>query len=86
MFSTWEYVLCKNLDKLLEGKFGPGLPSVAELEKRTDIALVSTHPIFDYTRPLPENVIPVGGLHIRDAKPVPKVNHERILMKSYAKR
>lgn len=44
-----------------------------ELEERTAIALVSTHPVFDYPAPLPENVIPVGGLHIRDTKPLPEV-------------
>lgn len=59
----------------MEGKFGPGLPSISELQKRTAIALVSTHPIFDYSQPLLENVIPVGGLHIRDAKPLPKVRN-----------
>lgn len=68
----WEYSLVKKIDKLVEGKYGRGMPPVSELEKRTAIALVSTHPTFDYTRPLPENVIPVGGLHIQDAKPVPK--------------
>lgn len=61
------------MDKLVEGKFGSELPPVHELEQRTVIALVTTHPVFDHTRPLPENVISVGGLHIRDVKPVPMV-------------
>lgn len=78
MFSKWEYSLVKNIDKLLEDKFGDRMPSIIEIEKRTAMALVSTHPIFDYTRPLHENVIPVGGLHIRDAKPVPKVRSDYI--------
>lgn len=73
VFSNWEYSLVQKVDKLLDGHFGRDMPSVSEIEKRTALALVSTHPVFDYTRPLPENVISVGGLHIRDAKPVPKV-------------
>lgn len=68
--------MSNKIDELVKGKFGPGLPPVHELEQRTAIALVSTHPVYDFTRPLPENVIPVGGLHIRDAKPVPKVNND----------
>lgn len=74
IFSEWENSWNKGIDKLLEGKFGPDMPSISKIEKRTAIALISTHPIFDYTQPLPENVIPVGGLHIQDAKPLPKVN------------
>lgn len=46
---------------------------MSELEQRTAIAFVSTNPIYDYTQPLPENVIPVGGLHIRDPKSLPQV-------------
>lgn len=61
------------LDKLVEGKFGPGMPPLSELEKRTAIAFVSTNPVFDYPAPLPENVIPIAGLHIRHPKPLPKV-------------
>lgn len=37
------------------------------------LALVNTNPAVDYLAPLPENVIPVGGLHIKDPKPLPKV-------------
>lgn len=78
-FSNWQYSLVPATDKLLEGKFGPDMPSITEIERRASMALVSTHPIFDYTRPLPENVIPVGGLHVRNAKPVPKVRANYIL-------
>lgn len=53
---------------------GPGIPSIKELEERTVIALVSTNPAIDYPASLPENVIPVGGLHVRDTKPLPKVD------------
>lgn len=37
------------------------------------LALVNTNPAMDYLAPLSENVIPVGGLHIKDPKPLPKV-------------
>lgn len=45
---------------------------MTELEQRTAIAFVNTNPVFDIPQPLPENVIPVGGLQIRDNKTLPK--------------
>lgn len=63
------------LDTLVREKFGPGYPSMTELEQRTAIALVNTNPSFNIPMPLPENVIPVGGLHIRDTKPLPEVRN-----------
>ncbi len=62
------------LDKLFETTYGTKLPSIIELQEKTAIAFVSTTPVFDLPQPLPENVIPVGGVHIRDPKPLPKVN------------
>lgn len=60
------------LDELIGEKFGTGYPSVTELEQRTTVAFVNTNPVFDVPQPLPENVIAVGGLQIRDVKPLPK--------------
>lgn len=51
------------------------LPSTADLERRTLVTLVNTNPSFDYLAPLPENVIPVAGLHIKKTKPLPKVRN-----------
>lgn len=61
------------MDEISTEKFGPGLPSVGDIEKQTALVLVNTNPAMDYMAPLPENVIPVGGLHIKDPKPLPKV-------------
>lgn len=66
------------LDRMLRTKFGAGLPTMSELEQKTAIAFVNTNPTFNIPAPLPENVIPVGGMHIKDTKPLPKVKH-RIL-------
>lgn len=46
-------------------------PHLDELQKRTVIALVNTHPSFDVAEPFPPNVIPVGGLQIQKPKPLP---------------
>lgn len=53
--------------------FGPNLPSITELEQRTALAFVNTNPAMDYLIPLQENVIPVGGLHIEEPKPLSQV-------------
>lgn len=72
-FSSYSEVFNRRYDKLLEQKFGTNLPSISEIEQRTAIALVNTNPAFDYVFPLPENVIQVGGLQVKDIKPLPKV-------------
>lgn len=60
-------------DQIAKDIFGADYPPVSELERLTQIALVSTHPSIIYAEPLPPNVIPVGGLQIKDPKPLPKV-------------
>lgn len=61
------------VDKLVQPYFGSLVPSTGELERRISVVLVNTNPVMDYSAPLPENVIPVGGLHIKDPQPLPKV-------------
>lgn len=72
--SNLKYVVNPELDKMFKRAYGADTPSVSELEQRTALAFVSTTPVFDQSHPLPENVIAVGGLHIRDPKPLPKVS------------
>lgn len=62
------------LDEMAAEHFGSEVPSTSELERRTAVAFISTHPSFDDPAPLPPNVIPVAGLHI----PVPKSLPEAI--------
>lgn len=63
----------------MENIFGSDLPSIREIEQRTAIAFVNTNPILDHAVSLPPNVIPVGGLHIKNCtKSLPKVGIEKI--------
>ncbi|KAJ6634327.1 UDP-glucosyltransferase 2, partial [Pseudolycoriella hygida] len=66
-----EYYLLPALEHISKEVFGSDCPNVKELEQRTQIALVSTHPSLDFAEPLPPNVIPIGGLQIADPKPLP---------------
>lgn len=54
--------------------FGQDMPSISNLEKRTALAFTASNPVIDELGPLSENIIPVGGIHIRNAKPLPQVN------------
>lgn len=47
------------------------LPYLGDLEKQTAMMLINTHPHIEIMEPLPPNVIAVGGLHIKDPKPLP---------------
>lgn len=53
--------------------FGSDYPYMGDLEYKTVIALVNSHPAIDFPEPLGPNVIPVGGLQILEPKPLPKV-------------
>lgn len=55
------------------------------MEQRTAIAFVNTNPTFNIPAPLPENVIPVGGLQIGETKPLPKVKLFFTLLLNYIK-
>lgn len=72
-FSRREFQLLPLLDGISRDIFGYGCPKARDLEYYMQLVLVNTHPAIDYPEPLPPNVIPVGGLQIVDAKPLPKV-------------
>lgn len=48
------------------------LPYVPDIDRLSKIILVNAHYSIDFPEPAPPNLIPVGGLQIRDAKKLPK--------------
>lgn len=52
--------------------FGPATPHADVLEKKAVLTLVNSHPAVDYPESLPPNIVQVGGMQIKEAKPVPK--------------
>lgn len=74
MYSVREYAQQGHISELVNKYFGPEIPPLAELEQRACVALVNTVSAMDYRIPLPENVIPIAGVHIKDAKPLPKAS------------
>lgn len=66
-FKVWAYY--PKLDKMLQEELNmPEMPSVQEIEKRTDLVFVNSHFSEEYARNLPPFVVNVGGLHIVDDK------------------
>lgn len=57
-------------DKLIQYKFGHDIPSVGELVKDTSAFFVNQHFSLSGAKPLPPNVIELGGIHIQKAKPL----------------
>lgn len=51
---------------------------LTEVERNISLLLSNTDPVLDYPVPLPPNIIPVGGMHIKPAKPLPKVTYGQI--------
>lgn len=52
--------------------FGPDYPYLGDLEFKTSIVLVNSHPSIDFPEALPPNIIPVGGLQVKEPEPLPE--------------
>lgn len=52
--------------------FGSDLPYAGDLEKMHSFFLVNSNPAVDFPDSMPPNTVEVGGLQIKDGKPVPK--------------
>ncbi|CAH0715026.1 unnamed protein product, partial [Brenthis ino] len=57
---------------MLKRYFGPHIPSFSELEKNIHMLFLNVHPIWDSNRPVPPNVIYLGGLHQKPEKSLPQ--------------
>lgn len=61
-------------DRLVRKHLKMDFPYLGDIEKRSMLAFVNTHPAIDFPQPLPPNVIAVGGLQVKEpANPLPKV-------------
>ncbi|XP_065075736.1 UDP-glycosyltransferase UGT5-like [Ochlerotatus camptorhynchus] len=60
-----------NDNRLLAAKFGDGIPDVRDIARNTSLVLVNQHYTLSGARPLVPAVVEVGGVHIRNLKPLP---------------
>ncbi|CAH0598240.1 unnamed protein product [Chrysodeixis includens] len=68
MFETF----LENDEKLLRKLFGPDVPSIKEFYDRIELLFLNEYPVFTGIRPVPPNVIFMGGLHQHQEKELPK--------------
>lgn len=72
-YTNRHYLALPRLDMLIHSKIKKFKPYIGDLESRNILLLVNTHPALDFPEPLPPNVIPVGGLQIRNnVNPLPQ--------------
>lgn len=62
-----------NDNRLVAERFGPGIPDVAELARNVSLVLVNTHYSLHGPRPTSPQLVEIGGVHIKAAKPLPVV-------------
>ncbi|CAG4992098.1 unnamed protein product [Colias eurytheme] len=65
-------------DQMLQRVVGTDVPPLRELKKNVVLYFFSTHRIWDANRPVPPNVIYLGGLHLKDRREIPKDLREHL--------
>lgn len=48
----------------------PNIPPIRELEKNISLVFTNTHPVINYARTMPPQIVEVGGMHGRPAQPL----------------
>lgn len=67
---------CEALEStMLQKHFGSDLPSLNELTNNVDLLFLNVHPIWENSRPVPPNVVYLGGLPLKPEKELPEVSH-----------
>lgn len=65
----------RNDDAYIRARFGDNIPSVSELAKKVSLLFVNSHFAYHGARPLPPQVIEIGGVHIKPERPIPQVSY-----------
>ena len=76
------YIL-KSIEQVVQKHF-PGVKSMAEVAGDASLSIINSHPVTNWPRSLPPNIIPIGALHTRPAKPLPIVRfHVEFVVEIY---
>lgn len=71
-------VLEKISQKMAKKYFGGSTLNLKEITKTASLFLVNSHFTFFSPQPLPPQVIEVGGIHVKPAKPLNQVNLNKV--------
>ncbi|CAH2098355.1 unnamed protein product [Euphydryas editha] len=73
-YST-QRIMAQNLhaeNEMLRKIFGPDIPSLEKIRRNVQILFLNMHPIWDFNRPVPPNVVYLGGLHQKPQRDLPQ--------------
>jgi glucuronosyltransferase len=74
LYPIYKHTTVPRLEALRAEYFKHNLPSFSDIERNFSIYLVNICVGLDDPRPLPPNIIPVGGMHVKQkTSPLPKV-------------
>lgn len=63
----------KEENKQLKRIYGPEIPELKELKKNIHMTFLNIHHFWDSNRPVPPNIVYVGGIHKKPVSSLPKV-------------
>ncbi|KAJ8951903.1 hypothetical protein NQ318_019882 [Aromia moschata] len=66
----WDYEM-QTIEKMARRVFGEDMDSMARLMRHMTVMLCNLDPVVTHPQPLPPNIVPVGGLHVKRAKKLP---------------
>lgn len=61
-------------NEVLRKNFAPDMPTLSELNNNVDMLFMNVYPIWDTNRPVPPNVLYIGGIHQSKPKELPTVS------------
>lgn len=76
LFSLHRHLADPAADRILKEAFGATVPSVTELAKKTSMIFVNQHYSLSGVKPLSPAVVELGGIHIKEAKPIDEVSYK----------
>lgn len=72
--SVFQYGIAWTYSDIFHKIHGPEFPSLGQLMYKTQLFYINSDPFFEYPRPVPHNVIYVGGLTMKNAEPLTQVS------------
>ena len=76
MYKYWEALQ----DEANKKRYGPDTPTLNELNNNIKMLFLNIHSVWDSNRPVPPNVVYLGGLHQNPEKELPKVPLSTLLL------
>lgn len=69
-----EWELFAKQKEVLKNNFGLDPPTFKELDDALDMLFLNVNPLWDHNRPVPPNVVYLGGMHQKPYKSLPNVS------------